>query len=110
MEKLLVTGGCGYIGSHVVRQLSEAGYEVIVYDNLSTGFADALVHGEKLMTGDLADTEKYWKCITGIRHKICPSFCGCNCRAGIGGCSTEILWQQYPQYAQSTVRVRQIRR
>ncbi len=34
MEKLLVTGGCGYIGSHVVRQLSEAGYEVVVYDNL----------------------------------------------------------------------------
>jgi UDP-glucose 4-epimerase len=58
MEKLLVTGGCGYIGSHVVRQLSEAGYEVVVYDNLSTGFADALVHGEKLVTGDLADTEK----------------------------------------------------
>ena len=58
MERLLVTGGCGYIGSHVVRQLSEAGYEVIVYDNLSTGFADALVHGEKLITGDLADSEK----------------------------------------------------
>jgi len=58
MEKLLVSGGCGYIGSHVVRQLSEAGYEVVVYDNLSTGFADALVHGEKLVTGDLADTEK----------------------------------------------------
>lgn len=57
MEKVLVTGGCGYIGSHVVRQLTEAGYEVVVFDNLSTGFRDALVHGEAFVQGDLADTE-----------------------------------------------------
>ncbi|MCM2357626.1 MAG: UDP-glucose 4-epimerase GalE [Geobacteraceae bacterium] len=55
-EKILVTGGCGYIGSHVVRQLSEAGRRVVVFDNLSTGAASALVHGEELVVGDLADT------------------------------------------------------
>lgn len=58
MGKILVTGGCGYIGSHVVRQLFEAGYEVVVYDNLSTGFKDALIHGEELIIGDLADAHK----------------------------------------------------
>ncbi len=54
---ILVTGGCGYIGSHVVRQLSESGREIVVFDNLSTGFRDALVHGEELVVGDLSDTE-----------------------------------------------------
>lgn len=58
MEKILVTGGCGYIGSHVVRQLTESGYQVVVYDNLSTGFADALINKEKLIVGDLADTDR----------------------------------------------------
>src|SRR5512138_3493183 len=56
-EKILVTGGCGYIGSHVTRQLSESGRRVVVYDNLSTGFRDALTHGEELIVADLADRE-----------------------------------------------------
>jgi len=55
-DKILVTGGCGYIGSHVVRQLSESGRSVVVYDNLSTGFPDALIHGEELIVGELADS------------------------------------------------------
>lgn len=55
-EKILVTGGCGYIGSHVVRQLSESGKKVVVFDNLSTGFPNALVNGEELVIADLSDT------------------------------------------------------
>ena len=74
MEKILVTGGCGYIGSHVVRQLFEAGYEVVVYDNLSTGFADALLHGEILIEGDLADTENLDALFSQYRFKTVLHF------------------------------------
>jgi len=74
MDKILVTGGCGYIGSHVVRQLFEAGYEVVVYDNLSTGFADALINGETLVVGDLADTEKLDSLFSQYRFKTVLHF------------------------------------
>ena len=56
MAKILVTGGAGYIGSHTVKKLGEAGYDVIVYDNLSTGSADAVLYG-KLVVGELSDRE-----------------------------------------------------
>ena len=53
---ILVTGGAGYIGSHVVRQLGEAGEHVIVLDNLSTGFAESVLCGE-LIEGNTGDSE-----------------------------------------------------
>ena len=53
-RSILVTGGAGYIGSHVVRQLGERGENVVVLDNLCTGFADAVLAGQ-LITGDTGD-------------------------------------------------------
>jgi UDP-glucose 4-epimerase len=53
--KIFITGGAGYIGSHVVKALGEAGHELLIYDNLSTGHEWAILHG-RLVTGDLVDT------------------------------------------------------
>ncbi len=57
MPKILVTGGAGYIGSHTTLALIDAGYEVVVYDNLSTGRAEAVLPPARLVVGDLAQTE-----------------------------------------------------
>ncbi|HEY8540175.1 MAG TPA: UDP-glucose 4-epimerase GalE [Steroidobacteraceae bacterium] len=53
---ILVTGGAGYIGSHVVRQLRERQEEVVVLDNLSTGFRSAVLDAP-LIVGDTGDRE-----------------------------------------------------
>lgn len=51
--KIVVTGGAGYIGSHAVRQLIKAGFEVIVIDNLSTGHAAAIDPKAQFVCGDV---------------------------------------------------------
>ncbi len=53
---VLVTGGAGYIGSHVVRQLGEADERIVVLDNLYSGFAESVLYG-KLIVGDTGDRE-----------------------------------------------------
>ena len=55
-KTILVTGGAGYIGSHVVRQLGEAGERVVVLDDLSTGFRQAVLYGD-LVVGNTGDSK-----------------------------------------------------
>ena len=55
--KFLVVGGAGYIGSHTARVLRAAGLEVLIYDNLSTGF-DFLAKGFEMVQGDVHDSGK----------------------------------------------------
>lgn len=65
-QRILVTGGAGYIGSHVVKALGEAGYEVLSYDNLSTGNRWAVLYGD-LVIGDLADKERLTEVVREFR-------------------------------------------
>lgn len=61
MQTILVIGGAGYIGSHVVLELSSQGHKVIVLDNLSSGSKKAVL-GCQLIEGDMSDR--------GLLHKI----------------------------------------
>ncbi len=54
MSTILVTGGAGYIGSQTVKELLNAGYNVITYDNLSSGYKEAVLGGQ-FIEGDLSD-------------------------------------------------------
>ncbi|MEV6594206.1 UDP-glucose 4-epimerase GalE [Streptomyces acidicola] len=57
--KYLVTGGAGYVGSVVAQHLLEAGHEVVVLDNLSTGFREAVPAGAAFIEGDIRDAAKW---------------------------------------------------
>jgi UDP-glucose-4-epimerase GalE len=55
--RVLVVGGAGYIGSHAARALRKRGHEVVIYDNLSTGY-ELLAKGFELVVGDLGDVDR----------------------------------------------------
>ncbi|MFF9039485.1 UDP-glucose 4-epimerase GalE [Streptomyces sp. NPDC014892] len=57
--KYLVTGGAGYVGSVVAQHLLEAGHEVVVLDNLSTGFREGVPAGVSFIEGDIRDAGKW---------------------------------------------------
>ena len=65
---VLVTGGAGYIGSHMVLRLADAGQAVVVLDNLSTGFDWAIDHRASFVQGNAGDMELVGKLIA--EHRI----------------------------------------
>jgi UDP-glucose-4-epimerase GalE len=61
-RSVLVTGGAGYIGSHAAKALKQAGYRVIVFDNLVAGHREAVLHGD-LVEGDITSLD-------AVRHAL----------------------------------------
>ncbi|TAM36271.1 MAG: UDP-glucose 4-epimerase GalE [Rhodanobacter sp.] len=72
--KVLVCGGAGYIGSHMVRRLLGYGHDVVVFDNLSTGHKKA-VSNVPLVVGDLLDAEALRRLFAGRRFDAVMHFC-----------------------------------
>lgn len=78
---ILVTGGAGYIGSHVVEELKQNGFVPIVYDNLSTGHENAVPEDVLLINGDIHDMDfvKHVMCeyeIDAVMHFAASSLVG----------------------------------
>ena len=70
MKRWLVTGGAGYIGSHVVHDLIKAGAEVIVFDDLSTGFDSYIPEGVRLVKANLNNTTELRHALKGVHGVI----------------------------------------
>jgi UDP-glucose 4-epimerase len=63
--RVLVTGGAGYVGSHTARSLRAGGHQVVIYDNLSTGYR-RLAQGFELVVGDIGNREQLLPALRGI--------------------------------------------
>ena len=74
--KILVTGGAGYIGSHTVRRLLEANYDVIVVDNLSKGHKESLPKGIKFFKIDIGDSKELSKILKDYKIDAVMHFAG----------------------------------
>ena len=71
--RIFVTGGAGYIGSHVVKALGKEGHELLIYDNLSTGPEWAVLSG-RLLRGDLADRPAIREALRDFRPEAVMHF------------------------------------
>ena len=87
---LLATGGAGYIGSHAVRALRRAGLEVVAYDDLSEGHADALL-GAPLVEGDIRDTPRLAAALREHRVDVVLHFAA-RCYVGESMEQPELYW------------------
>lgn len=74
-KKILITGGAGYIGSHIVNLLGRGNYDITIYDNLSTGCQKSVVAG-KLVIGDLEELVRLEELIAAEKFDACIHLAG----------------------------------
>ena len=75
MAKVLVTGGAGYIGSHMAAMLTKRGHEVVVLDSLITGYQDAVLNS-KLIVADLVNVQELEDCFVNYKFDAVMHFAG----------------------------------
>src|SRR4051794_36050963 len=74
--RLLVTGGAGYVGSVVAAQLVEAGHDVTVLDDLSTGHEDAVPEGARFVRASIAEAHDALTGVDAVLHFAAKSLVG----------------------------------
>jgi UDP-glucose 4-epimerase len=67
-DTALVTGGAGFIGNNIARQLLENGWQVVCYDDLSVGRKEYVPDGARLVVGDIRDEDRVADAMAGCRH------------------------------------------
>jgi len=73
METVLITGGCGFIGSHLAEELVQSGYRVKLFDNLSTGHTENIEHINpipELIEGDVTDFRQVDRATQGVNRVV----------------------------------------
>ena len=68
-KRILVTGGAGYVGSHTCKILDEKGFQLIIFDNLSTGNKSSLMYGE-FLKGELRRKEEIDKVLKKLNPNL----------------------------------------
>ena len=76
MKNILLTGGAGYIGSHVANYLLDKGSKVTIIDNLSTGYKNLIPKKSKFFKCDIADTKKVTEIIKNNNFDVVMHFAG----------------------------------